>query len=425
MEGGQRKGKTRVSQMELARGCALRPRVLVKALGVTMTAGMADLIGSASRLDQLCRQVYAVLLEGMPVSLTLSGLDDQRRTQAGFLKLCHSLRTVATSARQSAQSIELVIPAVALSPANAALLGSSVLGPGRLCLLPDARFFATSVEADVHASRDFFWRQLWLLRGRGRLLCAYAGDVLPSCPLLSAETADAVLPVIGLQAPAGSAWVWTPLDIARLADQAGRLDPAVLERELIGRVEAAEAMHDATRWPTAPMREDGWRNRRLAISLGGLGELVARRNADPASPACRCELEALLADIRSIVLGHSRRVARNRELLPALRANDPALRLAPGAAAGWHERWKKALETAAVGHRNLLTMSPWSLLPATARPDTRYFELLPLLEYADALSFAPEHRIGHWKFNEFIDFHRATWLALARKDRRRLVAKQV
>ncbi len=425
MEASEREGKTGVSQAELARGSGLRPRVLVKALGVTMTVGMAELIGSRARLGQLCRQVYAVLLEGMPASLTVTGLDDQRRTQACFLRLCHSLRAVATSARPIGQRIELVVPAAALSPANTALLGPSALGRGRLCLLADARLFATSAEAKMRASRDFFWRQLWLLRARGQLLCAYAGDVLPSCPLLAAETADAVLPVVGLPAPAGSAWVWTPLDIARLADRAGRLNPASLERELIGRVEAAEALHDRTRWPTAPMREDGWRNRRLAISLGGLGELVARRKIDPASPACRRELEALLADIRSIVVTHSRRVASTRELLPALRANDPARRLAPGAAARWQERWRKALETSAVGHRNLLTMSPWSLLPATAKPDPRYFELLPLLEYADALSFAPECRTRHWKLNEFIDFHRATWLAIARKDRRRLVAKQV
>ena len=91
------------------------------------------------------------------------------------------------------------------------------------------------------------------------------------------------------------------------------------------------------------------------------------------------------------------------------------------------ERFRSGGALAAVGtrHRNLLAMSPASVLPARARFDRASFELLPLLEHADAWCIPPASLQAELNLNEFRELHRRSWAVLQRRNGRRLVAEQV
>jgi hypothetical protein len=83
--------------------------------------------------------------------------------------------------------------------------------------------------------------------------------------LLSAETAAAVLPSLGLQVPKGSAWVTMRVELTRFLRAGGRLDEAALQRSLETCVDVGEELHDIARWPTPDMQHDAWRGGRHPI----------------------------------------------------------------------------------------------------------------------------------------------------------------
>jgi hypothetical protein len=91
----------------------------------------------------------------------------------------------------------------------------------------------------------------------------------------------------------------------------------------------------------------------------------------------------------------------------------------------WQKRWRKALDFAAIRHRNLLAMSPWSVFPTGEPADSRYSDLLPLLEFADACAFPAPPCLRGWNTNEYKHFHRHAWAVLERRDARQLFAEQV
>jgi hypothetical protein len=185
-------------------------------------------------------------------------------------------------------------------------------------------------------------------------------------------------------------------------------------------------MHDEVSWPTAAMRHDAWLNRRLAISITGIGDLAKMRGLDPQSFVGLKDLGAVLQEIREAVNNHSRKLATEMEPVPALEMSDPSR--APSGVVGrsdWQSRWQTAMRFAAIRHRNLLAISPWSVFPSADAADSRYCDLLPLLAYADACSFPPSPCIRDWNINEFKYFHHRAWAVLEQKDAQQMIAEQV
>lgn len=389
--------------------------------GSTLAVAVHDVVAASAGTDLFRHKIYALLAEQVPVAVTIDGLGNGRAARARLARICEAMRPALLAARAPSRQVQITIHAEAMTPLQAWAIRRRALGPGRVNLLTSH----TSAGRRTGDTAAAFWRQLWQLRGHSELMYAFAAKVWPACPLLAVENASAVEPGLGLLAPVGSAWVWAVVHVDAFADAGGRLDLAALERRLEQCIERGEALHDEAPWPTPTMRQDSWRNRRLAILLRGLGEVVARRKLDPRSSHCLDELEQLLAWIRLTVTTHSRRLASRNEILPALNDNDPMLRVAPTARAGWQERWSRALETAAVRHRNLLAMSPWSVIPAVSRSPAAYFDLLSLLESADACTFLPPFPIRHYNLMDFRDLYSHSRAALARGDARRLFAEQV
>jgi hypothetical protein len=231
---------------------------------------------------------------------------------------------------------------------------------------------------------------------------------------------------MGLQVPLGTAWIPIEVDLAKFANVRGALNELALREYLQRCVELGESFHDDIDWPTAAMRHDSWLNRRIAITVTGIGNLTKLRSMDPRSFTTLKELSDVLEQVRGTINDHSRQLALQKECLPALDLSDPSR--GPGCdivQLGWQKRWRKALDFAAVRHRNLLAMSPWAVFPTGTSADSSYSDLLPLLEFFDVCGFPGTPCLRHWKLNEYKDFHRRAWAVLERKDARQLFAEQV
>jgi hypothetical protein len=216
------------------------------------------------------------------------------------------------------------------------------------------------------------------------------------------------------------------VDLASFANRRGELNNRALREWLQHLVELGETSHDDEHWPTAAMRHDSWLNRRIAITVTGIGDLVKLRCMDPRSFTTLQELSGVLQEVRGVINDYSRQLALQTEYLPALELSVPSR--GPGCDTvqlDWQKRWRKALDLAATRHRNMLAISPWSVFPSDEPADGRYGDLLPLLEFADACAFPAPPCLRHWNVNDYKHFHRRAWAILEQKDARQLFAEQV
>ena len=215
-------------------------------------------------------------------------------------------------------------------------------------------------------------------------------------------------------------------NLAKFANGRGELNEPALREFLQRCVELGESSHDDVDWPTAAMRHDSWLNRRIAITVSGIGDLTKLWSMDPRSFTTLKKLSTLLQQVRGVINDCSRHLALQTEYLPALDLSDPSRGLGCEAVQlDWQKRWRKAMDFAAIRHRNLLAMSPWSVFPTGEPADSRYSDLLPLLEFTDACAFPAPPCLRDWNVNEYKHFHRRAWAVLERRDARQQFAEQV
>ncbi len=336
-----------------------------------------------------------------------------------FASLCDALRAAMDRAAAKPGDIEIVLEATSLTPQGAWLNRRNRLGDGPLYLLPGD-------PALLHNRHEQFWLQLWHLRRTTTMRIAYAPVVVSPCRLLSAEVAPGVLPGIGLQIPPGSAWLPLRLDISRFANRKGVLHEEQLEQALCRSVELGDELHQLVAWPTAQARHDAWLNRRLAIMATGFGDLVQRRGLDPGCFKALQSLCDILHGINSILHRQSRQMALCNDHLPILSQNDPSRAMPSGVVRNtWHERWSKAIESAATGHRNLLVLPLWSIFPRSGPADFRYSDLVPVLGAADACAFPAPPDLSHWSVSQFKSFHQRAWAVLQQRDAAHQIAERI
>ena len=392
-------------------------------VGLMIDAGAVQ--KSEAAAAQFRRQAFDALVQGLPLSVAITNPGGVAESAGRFRKLCEILQMMVKDAGALPTSVELLIEAGSMSPQAAWLIRSELLGEGILHIIAPRSLMRpgdTDIEKKCH---DRFWLQLWQQRRRGLLRVLCAPFVLPQCPLLSVEPATAVVPVVALQAPPGSAWIPLQVNLSRFADDKGVLREAALEQALHRCVEIGELLHDRAAWPTAQMRHDGWLNRRLAVILSGFGDIAHRRGYDPARFICLAELSDVLRWAQEVLRRQSRSIAKRTESLPALERSDPTRALPTGVLRdGWRKRWQDAADFAAHRHRNLIVMSPWSVFPSAQAADYRYADLLPLLDFAHALSFTKPPPLDHWNINEFKSFHQRAWAIIDARSVTQQIAEE-
>lgn len=410
-------GRMSMAKILAASGDARRKGALAEAAttGVSLNVRARETLASTACTARLIDSAWDALARHGRIAAKVDDLDGGAGAQALLAGICGLLAIAAAEAGRDATAVEIAVDAASLAPRDAWLARHEGLGGGPLYLL---------AEPSLPAPGGF-WKQLWKLAERGPVRAAFAPVVSSGCPLLAAEAAPAIQPLIGLQAPAGSAWVAAQIYLPDFVGDRGAMQTDALEFALGAALEAADALHDATRWATAQARHDAWLNRRLAIELTGIGDLVERRGLDPRQLACLTQLDELCAWSKSVLVARSRALCAAADMLPALRDSDPQ-RWLPAASVhdSWRECWQRAVVRHAVRNRNLLVMSPWSVLPCSGKDLAAYLDLLPLLVHADAFAFAgPADRV-ELNFNYFINLHQRARAVFERSRARAAFAEQ-
>ena len=287
------------------------------------------------------------------------------------------------------------------------LISDATIGAAGRYLFLDSLQFGEHADTEAgHCARST-WNFLWRHRGADcPVMPVYGGIVRSGCPLLSAEVATAVLPPLGLQVPLDSGWLRIGLPLTRFAGDDGKLDEALLGWGLERLLPLADELLDEAAWPCPRQRKDAASNRRLAISVTGFGDLVARRGEDPTELSCLARLSALVVGIRRVLQAESAKLATLHEPLPALTASDLTVEWRAGRSReAWQSVWREALSKTAVRHRNLIAISPYAVLPRDSRAHPGFADLLPLIGHADAWSFADPHSFEGWKIDSYRRFH--------------------
>lgn len=396
-------------------------RILPVATGASLEMATDELLCGGPAAARTVDAVAVLLGSGGEVAVRIRISGGERAAASRFVAACGRLGRRLAEAGADTSRLSLTVDAADVSPMLAWQTRRSLLGAGRVDFMIGRQDFAPS-KADVARTRRR-WFELWRLRCTPARM-AFWPEVRSACSLLANEPADALLPPAGLQAPRHSAWLVYPLDVDCLPAVDGRPRAAAIACRIRAAIDDAAERIDDIRWPSAREAQDAWFNRRIGLRVNGIGNVVRRRGLDPRASRTYVELDGLLSDIRRTAFEHARSASATPQLLPAVLAANPCSRFAPGALRDtWEIRWRQLVDSAAIAHRNLLVMSPWSLFPDDS-PEPGYAGLLPLLRHADACTFDRRPRIDAWNLEQFVDFHRRAWAFYRQSGERPVVAEE-
>ncbi|MGB5245788.1 MAG: hypothetical protein WBN34_04510 [Woeseia sp.] len=367
------------------------------------------------------QRVRALLFERCQVTLTLVDADTQPARQ--LEQVMRQLRRVSGAPCIDRRQLGLALPGRYLPLPAYHLMSRVWLGNGpRYVLLDEA---GPDVNVALGAGRAVF-STLYQQRERQRALTpAYGSSLRSRCALLPDEPGVALCQPFAVLAPAASAWLPVSFNLCRFSDHRGRLRMAELFAALRRGLRLADSLLDELYWPDLRQRQDARENRRIAFLPEGIGDLVVLRRGDPSAIKCLRSLDQLLAAIHDCLWDESQQLACSRGVLPALAARNTLHKVPDAARQHWRQRWQEALAQVAVRHRNLLVLSPYSVLPQNGAAAAAFSDLLPLLAYADALCFACRPAFSGWRFDEFRAFHKRAAAVIRRRNAATFVATGV
>lgn len=408
----------------------IRPRLLrtpkgFTAGGAVLRVGVRDVLSSEPAREKLLRRLALLLRQRVPVTLALAGFGAGDGAISALEVLCGFLREALQAAGLSTAGLGVSIHSHVLPLPAFSLISGALLGAGPRYVLLDSLQLRHHEDERTRSAAERNWSFLWQRRGLP-LVPAYASAVTTRCPLLGDEAAVGILPELGLQVPPETAWLPLEIDVTDFSNGRGRLHLRDLDEALRLAVDKADLLLDRLDWPLPELAVDAWQNRRLAMSVGGIGDLVAERGADPGDLRTLQWIDRLVTRVHAVLWQRSRARALEAEPLPALLSSDFGAAFANDAhRCDWQARWRRALANAAVRHRNMLVMSPYCLAPATAHGIAAFADLLPVLHHADGFGFAGPRPDAFRNRIEFKSFHRRAWAVMQRRNAASLVAAGV
>lgn len=410
------------------RNARLRPATFLSAAGRS-AGGLAvgvDLCRHGRRhIESVLAECRRSLEASVPVNLTISQAGAGDRPQAELQRIGEAILSGIDGQLLASGQFGMTLHSIE-RPLDAYRLISRLLPPQvpRYLLLDN---HSQPGSAATPENADDIWSFAWRRHGScSPLQVVYAAQVRTACPLLADEPAHAVLPAGGMVVPAASAWLPVELYLPDFSDGHGQLQWPQLQRALHLCVDLGNSLLDTLAWTGGQQAQDARINRRLAISPGGIGDLVAERGCAPGELSCLKQLCDDIARLRQCLWARSTELARCDEPVPALQQCDPS---APWHdlphRQAWQQKWSAALQSAAVRNRNLLLLSPYGVLPRRNAATFDYADLLPLLKFADAWSFADAPNLEHWKASEFSGFHRRASAIIRRQNAASFIADGV
>ena len=382
--------------------------------GVPMRLSVRNLLRSDTASEIAIHVVLALLKERIPLTLSLTDLGNEDTATRTLQRFCEFLQAEISKNKLCADLLGIGMYSHQLPLQAFQVITKSVLGDGPRYVLLDSLQMTQHRNPLVQTETDKNWSFLWRNRmAPAALIPAYGATVRTACPLLADEATASVLPVSGLQVPVESAWFPIGLPLPHFANDSGEVRWEQLLPALASGVELADTIIDLLCWSQAAQRADAHLNRRLAMSITGLGDLVLRRGCDPQDLASLKWLAAIVARIRRTLWHRSGKLAQNHGCLPALCGSDPSRGWDDNVRReNWRRHWRTAIEKSAVRHRNLLVLSPYCVLPSSGTCSGGYTDLLPVVAHADAWSFADVPDLGGWDLREYKIFHRRAWAVI-------------
>jgi len=375
--------------------------------GVPMRLSVRNLLRSGPGAESTVDTVLTLLRDRIPLTLSLTDLGSGDAAVDSLQRLCQFLQAEMTNNKCRGEHFGVCVHAHQLPLQAFQIFAKSFPGNGPRYVLLDSMQLTQHSDRRVQSETDQNWSVLWRNRlASVSLKPAYGATVRTACPLLADEDAASVLPVCGIQVPIDSAWLPMSLPLPHFANDAGEIRWEQLLPALASGVDLAEEIMNRLSWPHPGQRTDARCNRRLAMSITGLGDLVDRRGLDPANLGTLRWLSAIVVRIRTSLWHRSGQLARNLGCLPALGSSDPSSGWDDSVQReNWRRHWQVALEKSAVRHRNMLILSPYSVLPSNGACSAGYTDLLPVVACADAWSFADVPQFPNWSLSEYKVFH--------------------
>ena len=379
--------------------------------GVPLRISVAGLVQSTVPKDSLVMRLAMLLEQGVPVTLSLCNLGVGDEAIRNFEMFCECLSRRLPENERHSESIGLCIQSHQIPLQAYLVLSTSLLGNGPRYVNLDSLQMRDNGRPDVQRETDNNWSFLWRqAQSDLPLIPTYGSSVRAPCPLLSDESAGSVLPVLGVRVPADSAWLPIELRLTDFSDGYGNVNESDLREAATACVDIGERILDRLSWPLPRHDWDAVNNRRLAVHLSGLGDLVAERKSDPRDWRTLQRLDRIVGGVHATLWERSRTLARGGGVLPAIHLDDPSTSwTCPEHRNAWQSRWQSALQEHAVRHRNILAISPYSVLPRETSGAVDFTDLLPVLGHADAFAFADPPDLSSWNINEFSAFHRRAW----------------
>jgi hypothetical protein len=407
----------------------LEPGLLSSASGITaggtdLQAWPRELERSDAATEHFLRRVAEPIHDGVPVTVSLKELGPDESAIDVLERFCSTIRHFFAADKALLSRIGLCLHSHQIPLQAYLLISRTLLGPGPRYVVLDCLQMKHHSNSRVQEETEKNWSFLWRQRDlENPLLAAYGGAVRTACPLLGDEAAEAILPAHGIQVPVGSAWLPIGVHLPRFADDRGQVAWALLQSALESCIDLGDQLLDVLSWTTACQRSDAMLNRRLAIVIRGVGDLVHMHGNDPGCLKCLQWVDGIIRRVRKILWDRSHAIAGQTGLLPALARSDPSGGLCDHShRRNWQRRWHLAVASSAVRHRNLLVMSPYSVLPAGHAGSAGYTDLLPVLAYADAYAFAGQPSVDCWNVAHFRKFHTRAWAVMQQQNARSLIA---
>ncbi len=382
--------------------------------GIPMRVSVSTVLRSATASGIAINAILTLLRDHIPLTLSLTDLGREDAAIHALQHFCEFLQAEMVNDNRCGELLGFCVQSHQLPLQAFQEITKSVPGNGPRYVLLDSLQMTPHSNPRVQSGTDHNWSFLWRNRMASvPLKPAYGATVRTACPLLADEVTASILPVAGTQVPVDSAWLPLSLPLIHFANDSGEIRWDQLLPALASGVELAEKIMDQLCWSHPGQRSDARQNRRLAISITGLGDLVVRRGLDPENLATLRWLSAIVERIRKALWYRSGQMARNLGCLPALYNSDPSNGLEDSAQReNWRRRWRVALEKSAVRHRNMLILSPYSVLPSSGACSAGYTDLLPVVACADAWCFAGVPEFSGWSLNEYKVFHRRAWAVI-------------
>ncbi|MGI9309220.1 MAG: hypothetical protein ACR2P6_08150 [Gammaproteobacteria bacterium] len=344
-------------------------------------------------LGSLHARLRPLLMNGHALSLDISDIGPAVSISAAVDTLCiqtaHAHAGLGTPATDAPLTISVSGAASGLQDFLQTQRDQSEL-PVRFAIrLPVAHKTTRLAEpesADKQRLHKELWRDLLILGHNcaGISLVPSATTRELSC-LHARERGNTVMPAGLFEVPANSAWLNLHLNVHRCFDKNGNVENARLHRILKTTLRLADNLIDKTKWPWPGLQIDALANRRIAIHLVGIGELVDRSRQNPASFSTLYRLRGNLRQLKKLLLAESADLANQRGVFPEYRVGDLVSKFSDRYGV---KEAKKIVYQHALRHRHLLAISPFDVFPRhrSKYPLADYMNLLPLIFVANTVT---------------------------------------